>query len=81
MRDALWAGEGLFELLLAALVARAAEHLLVLLLAHALAALLDEGTHKVLEPIAPFGESGNPIPLGVSDPGSFNWQDSGFWSR
>jgi hypothetical protein len=67
--------------LLATLVTRAPEHLLVLLLAHALAALLDQRTHKGVETTVPTGKTGNPLPFIGDLPGSSNWQDSGFWSR
>jgi hypothetical protein len=65
--------------LLATLVTRAAKHLLVLLLAHALATLLDQGTHGL--PNLPSGNGKTKIRYRDSHiPGSFNWQDSWFWS-
>src|SRR6188508_598092 len=70
--------------LLATLVARAPEHLLVLLLAHALTALLDQRTHTAGEATCGSGTCAIPWPgvrrRDVDDgfPGSFNGRTSGF---
>ena len=44
------------------LVAGAAQHLFVLLLAHPLATLLDQGTHKASHDIGRARENENPLP-------------------
>ena len=44
---------------------RTTQHFLVLLLTHALAALLNQRTHKGLKPTGTMGKRENPIPLGL----------------
>lgn len=58
-------------------MACATKHFFVLLLAHALAALLDQRTHKGYEPIGTMTKTKIPIPYGARS-GVVQRQDNGF---